>query len=399
MPDFVNLLRGANAILKENILPFWLEKMTDTENGGFWGRIDGEGVIHPSAEKGAVLNTRILWSFAAAYRVTGDVSYRDAAFRAKKYLLDHFYDEEFGGVYWTVTAEGQPGVTKKQIYALGFAVYGLSELYRATGDTESLEYAIRLFHTLEEYSFDRDKNGYFEAFTRDWKEIRDMRLSEKDANEKKTMNTHLHILEPYTNLYRVWKDEELKGKLSNLVELFLDRIIDSETGHLRLFFDEDWNSKCDVFSYGHDIEASWLLYEAADVLGDYALSDRVKQVLPAILGASAEGLRADGSLVYEKEGRAGEVDEERHWWVQAESVVGFLNAYQVLGDLKYADISRAAYRYIEEHLLDMESGEWYWSILPDGTVNRKEDKAGLWKCPYHNARMCLEVMERLTERQ
>ncbi|MBO7499172.1 MAG: AGE family epimerase/isomerase, partial [Bacteroidaceae bacterium] len=261
--DFVS---AARTMLTDVILPFWMTRMPDPR-GGFYGRIDGLGNVHPEAEKGAILNARILWTFSAAYRVLGDPAYFDMATRAKCALLDNFFDPEFGGVYWSLHPDGTPKDTKKQIYALGFAIYGLSEYARATGDKSALAHAIKLFFDIENHSFDTERNGYFEAFTREWGEIADMRLSDKDANERKTMNTHLHILEPYTNLYRVWPDARLAAAIRNLIDIFVDRILDPQTFHLRLFFDDDWNSKVDATSYGHDIEASWLIHEAALVLG------------------------------------------------------------------------------------------------------------------------------------
>ena len=233
MTEAINTLRKeVTEELEGNILPFWMNKMTDRERGGFYGRISGEDVLMPDEPKGAILNARILWTFSAAYRLLKKPEYLAAATRAKRYLLDFFYDKQFGGIYWSVDCEGNPLDTKKQIYALGFAIYGLSEYARATGDEEALEYAIRLFEVIEKYSFDAEKNGYVEALTRDWQPIADMRLSDKDENEKKTMNTHLHILEPYANLYRVWKDGRLKTQLKNLIELFVTKILDTQTYHL-----------------------------------------------------------------------------------------------------------------------------------------------------------------------
>ena len=224
--------------------------MIDVQHGGFYGRINGQEVLMPEAEKGAILNARILWTFSSAYRLLHKPEYLETATRAKREIIDRFYDKEFGGIYWSISAEDRPLDTKKQIYAIGFAIYGLSEYHRATGDNEALEYAIRLFHDIEAHSFDRKKNGYFEALTREWEELDDMRLSNKDANERKTMNTHLHILEPYTNLFRVWKDDYLKHQLYNLVRLFIDRILDTDTSHLQLFFNDDWESQYHIISYG-----------------------------------------------------------------------------------------------------------------------------------------------------
>lgn len=380
--------------LTTNILPYWMNRMVDEQHGGFYGRITGAEQLMPEAEKGAILHARILWTYAAAYRLLQKEEYLTMATRAKRYLIDYFYDTDFGGIYWSLDGKGEPLDTKKQIYALGFAIYGLSEYHRATGDEEALDYAIRLFETIEAHSFDAVKNGYCEALTREWGEIADMRLSEKDANERKTMNTHLHILEPYTNLYRIWKDERLDKQLRNLITLFLDRILDSETHHLRLFFDDYWVSRGRMVSYGHDIEASWLLHEAALELGDAALLANVELVIRKVADAASEGLASDGGMIYETNLETNHTDADRHWWVQAEAVVGYLNLYHHFGDEVALQRAIACWNFIKGRLIDTENGEWYWSLRADGTVNRAEDKAGFWKCPYHNGRMCMEVMER-----
>lgn len=395
MTETINTLRKeVTEELEGNILPFWMNKMTDRERGGFYGRISGEDVLMPDEPKGAILNARILWTFSAAYRLLKKPKYLATATRAKRYLLDFFYDKQFGGIYWSVDCEGNPLDTKKQIYALGFAIYGLSEYARATGDEEALEYAIRLFEVIEKYSFDAEKNGYVEALTRDWQPIADMRLSDKDENEKKTMNTHLHILEPYANLYRVWKDGRLKTQLKNLIELFVTKILDTQTYHLNLFFEDDWTNKYHLISYGHDIEASWLIHEAALVLGDETVLKQIEPVIVRIARAADEGLNADGSMTYERFSDKGETDRELHWWVQAENVVGHLNLYQHFGDEEALSTALRCWQFIKDKLIDRENGEWYWSRFADGSINRNDDKAGFWKCPYHNGRMCLEINER-----
>lgn len=382
--------------LTANILPFWMNKMTDEANGGFYGRITGKEVLMPEAEKGAILNARILWTFSSAYRILKKEEYLVAATRAKRYLLDHFYDKEFGGIYWSVDYQGQPLDTKKQIYALGFALYGLSEYHRATGDEEALDYAIRLFESIEKHSFDTAKNGYCEALTREWGEMADMRLSDKDENERKTMNTHLHILEPYTNLYRVWKDERLEKQLRNLINLFTEKILNLRTGHLELFFNDDWVSKYRIVSYGHDIEASWLIHEAALVLGDKTVLTKVEPLVEYIAAAADEGLTPEGSMIYETFPDKGKTDTDRHWWVQAENVVGHVNLYQHFDDEVALQKAFRCWEFIKNNLVDTVNGEWHWSVLADGTVNTTDDKAGFWKCPYHNGRMCMEVMERFS---
>lgn len=394
MKTISTLKQEMQEVLTANILPYWMNRMVDEQHGGFYGRITGTEELMLQAEKGAILHARILWTYAAAYRLLRRQEYLAMATRAKAYIINRFMDKEFGGIYWNLNYKGEPLDTKKQIYAIGFAIYGLSEYHRATGDEEALEVAIRLFRDIEHHSFDPLKNGYCEALTREWKEMADMRLSEKDANERKTMNTHLHILEPYTNLYRVWKDDGLKQQLRNLITLFTDRILDSETCHLQLFFDDDWNNKYRIVSYGHDIEASWLIHEAALALGDADLLAKVKPVVKRIATAAAEGFTSKGGMIYEKNLDTHHLDADRHWWVQAETVVGYMNLYQHFGDEDALQKALDCWEFIKSRLIDKEHGEWYWSIRADDTVNREEDKAGFWKCPYHNGRMCMEVMER-----
>lgn len=382
-------------VLQKNILRFWLDKMVDQEHGGFYGRIDGHEHLHADAEKGAILNARILWAFSAAYRVLGDKAYLEAASRAKHYIIEHFIDPEYGGVYWSLDCNGKPLDTKKQFYAIGFAIYGMSEYARATGDAAALKVAIDLYRCIEEHALDHEYNGYIEAMTRDWQPIADMRLSELDANYPKSQNTHLHIIEPYTNLYRVWKSDELKASLHNLIDIFTDRILNPETHHLDLFFDMDWKRGAGALeSYGHDIECSWLIHEAALVLGDAEVLKKVEPIVEMVAKASEKGLNADGSMVHEANLDTGYVDSDLHWWVQAEAVVGFFNIYQYFGDESALQKAQHCWTYIKENLIDNENGEWHWSRRKDGTLNLDDDKAGFWKCPYHNSRMCLEIIER-----
>lgn len=381
--------------LASNILQYWMSKMVDP-NGGFYGERDGNDILVENAPKGSILNGRLLWTFAAAYRTTGNNEYLEMANRAKRYILDNFYDNEYGGIYWSVDSNGNPLDTKKQFYAIGFVIYGLSELVRANGDPEALEYAKRLFYDIECHSHDFKKGGYIEACTRDWSPIEDMRLSEKDANEKKTMNTHLHIIEPYTNLYRVWNSAELKDSIRKLLNLFLDKIENSETHHLGLFYDEDWNRQDGIISYGHDIEASWLLLETAEVLGEKSLYNKTLKHTHKIAQAALEGRIHDGSMIYECH-HNGMFDNERHWWVQAECVIGLIYLYKYHNDPTALDKAIETWDFIKNNLVDKEKGEWHWSRLSDGSINTKDDKAGFWKCPYHNGRMCMEVNKVLSE--
>ena len=403
----------ARRLLEDNILSFWTDRMVDHEHGGFYGRIDGHGQLHPEAEKGAILNARILWAFSAAYRYFSHEDneagkaqlYLETATRAKDYLIDHFIDHECGGVYWSVDYLGRPLDTKKQFYAIGFALYGLSEYARATGDREALDYALQLFDCIEQHAFDSKYNGYIEACTREWGEIADMRLSELDANYPKSQNTHLHIIEPYTNLYRCVKEPKVEAALRNLINIFTDHILNPETHHLDLFFEMDWTRGAGhLESYGHDIECSWLLHEAALVLGDKKVLEKVEPIVRMVAKASEKGLRPDGSMIHEARlatsddagGNltADDVDDDLHWWVQAENVVGWLNIWQYFGDHEALARALRCYQYIKDCLVDWEQGEWYWSRRADGTLNLDDDKAGFWKCPYHNSRMCLEILER-----
>lgn len=383
-------MKGFRKELEENILCFWMENMVDYDLGGFYGRIDGQNKVHRHASKGAVMHARILWTFSAAYRLFNNERYKGMADRAFEYMAEYFIDREYGGVYWELDADGVPLQDKKQGYAQGFALYGFSEYYRATTNPKALELAIEFFDVVERFRDPKD-GGYWEAFTREWQPIADMRLSEKDENEAKTMNTHLHILEPYTNLFRVWRDPKVERAQRELIEVFLTKIFDAETGHLRLFFDGQWQAKGNIISYGHDIEAAWLLIEAAEVLGDDVLLDKVNSYARRIGEAAKEGLLEDGSLAYEW--KEGHLDSERHWWVQAEALVGFQYLHRCFPSEGYDRHAQRTWTYIREQLVDPEYGEWFWSRLPNGEVAVKEDKAGFWKCPYHNGRMCLEMIE------
>lgn len=408
---FKNAKQEMLEVLEHNILDFWLNNMQDTEHRGFYGQMQGDGTLVKTANKGGILNARILWSFSAAYRVLGKPAYLMAATRAKDYILEHFIDKLYGGIYWELDFEGNPVDAKKQFYALGFAIYGLSEYARATGDKEALSYALQLFDTIEEHSFDNENNGYIEACTREWGEIADMRLSELDENYPKSQNTHLHIIEPYANLYRALNELKAKGcveasyfdqhsprvgkALRNLIFIFTDKILNPETHHLDLFFENDWTRGAgQLESYGHDIECSWLMHEAALVLGDAEVLAKVEPIVQLVAKASEKGLNDDGSMIHEANLDTGYVDTDRHWWVQAETVVGFANIYQHFGDESAAEKALKCWTYIKENLIDSEGGEWFWSRDPERNINRKDDKAGFWKCPYHNSRMCLEIIER-----
>ena len=400
-----NRMAWAGRIEKEligNILPFWMRHTVDRDNGGFYGAVGCDLEVDKESPRAAVVNARILWTYSAACRLHG-APYREMADWAYDYIVNKFWDAENGGVYWMLDYRGKPLSDRKQVYAQAFAAYGLAEYFRATAKPQSLELASRLFHLIEEHSYDREWKGYLEACGRDWSALEDMRLSEKDLNSPKSMNTHLHVMEAYTNLLRVCEDPELQAKQKELLEVTMDRIVDNSTGHFKLFFDNRWNSLTDHISFGHDIEGSWLILEAADVLGDAALIERARRL--AVTMAQAvynEGLDRDGSLFYERDAAGVMTDPNRHWWAQAEGVVGFYNAYQVSGAQRFQDAAYRIWEFIEENVVDNIHGEWHAKLKPDGTpYTAKEDGdaclVGPWKCPYHNSRVCYEMIERLTK--
>ena len=376
------------------ILRYWMDNTIDEVNGGFIGRVTHDNQKHYGARKGSVLNSRILWTFSAAYNINANDDYLTMALRAYDYLTRCFMDKEAGGVYWSLTHRGEPLETKKQIYAQAFAVYGLSEYYAASQKEEAKGAAIALYKTIVEHSYDKEYGGYWEALSRDWKALDDLRLSEKDANEKKSMNTHLHVLEAFAALYRVWPDEGLKQKLTELFHLFLDRIIAKQNHHLALFFEDDWTSKSSLISYGHDVEAAWLVQEAAEIIGDKLLLLEVKACSLNVAEAAARGLDEDGGLWYEYDSAQHHLITEKHWWPQAEAMVGFFNAWQNTGDKKWLDHSLKSWAFIQKFIKD-ETGEWTWGVKEDYSLMANEDKAGLWKCPYHNGRACIEIIRRI----
>ena len=388
------LRRAVEAEACEHILPFWIAKTVDRQNGGFYGEVSGEGVARPDAKKGGILNSRILWTFAHSYIVYTEPIYKEMAEHAYRFLKSAFWDDEYGGVYWSVDYLGRPREVRKHTYAQAFAIYGLAEYYRVSGQAEALQKAIRIFELIEAHAHSDQNRGYWEACERDWHLAEDFRLSDLEPNAIKTMNTHLHILEAYTNLCQVWDDPGLVKRLKELIEVFIEHIIDPVTAHFRLFFDEDWHPQAGPVSYGHDIEGSWLLCEAVEVLGDERLISVVKALaLRMAQAVYTHGLEEDGSL--RNESNSDETEPTyKEWWVQAEAVVGFINAYQLSGEEKYLKAAWHGWEFIQSNVVDSRYGEWRGSL----TVNGQPVPGPLvdfWKCPYHNSRMCFEVMRRL----
>ncbi|MFN2254559.1 MAG: AGE family epimerase/isomerase [Candidatus Promineifilaceae bacterium] len=375
--------------LRGNILPFHLEAGIDYARGGFYGRIDDDRSIDADAPKGLVQHSRLLWTFAHAYRAYSDPVYLQSASRACRYLLDNFWDPDYQGMVWLVNASGKPIDSHKIIYGQAFAIYGLSEYFLATGERQSLDVAIALFEKLEQDAVDRQFEGYFDAFEKDWRFTDAINIDDTAEPTVKSMNTHLHMLEAYTNLLRAWDSAVLRGRLRVLIDLMLERIIDRQAGQMKMHFNAEWRSLTNHVSYGHDIEASWLLVEAAELLGDKKLlAEVVRTALNMAQVTYDEGLNDDGSLPDDDQ------SGDRTWWVQAEAVVGFLNAYQLSGEKHFLEASYGCWQYIQDRLIDRRYGEWIWGVDGEGRPMAR-DKAGLWKAPYHNGRACMEVRQRL----
>ena len=388
------LIEYKEAVQKEliDILNYWQRYSIDNEHGGFYGEVSDDNIPNASADKGSVLNARVLWTFSRAYNYTNDECYLSVAKRAYAYIVDYFIDQQYGGVYWTVSAKGDRANEKKQVYAQAFCIYALSEFYKATNDDEALRYAIGIFNLIEQYSFDKVRGGYYEAFSRDWKPLSDQRLSDKDQNDAKTMNTHLHIVEAYSSLYRGWKNETLKKQIRHLLDCFSQHIIDTKTNHLILFFDEEWAANSSVISFGHDIEAAWILLECAESIDDNERINLMKEYAVSLTNAALQGLDNDGGLFYEQDEK---LIKEKHWWPQAEAMVGLLNAYEVSKDEKCLRQSLNVLKFIQSKIKS-PTGEWLWGIDEQDNPMQGYYKAGLWKCPYHNARACIEVAERIS---
>lgn len=381
--------------LRSGILPFWLNHTIDQERGGFLGRIFHDATVDPQGEKGLILNARILWTFARAYRFYKDPIYLATAQRAYDYLTTHFLDHEFGGYYWMLDCDGKPTEPRKQIYGQAFTVYALAEYFHATGEPTALTQALALVDKVESIAHDSVHGGYFEVYNRDWSLAANQQLSEVDMDEPRSMNTHLHMLEAYAALLRVHESPTVRARLRELIEIFLDRIIDPNSHHFLLFFDEQWLPKSNIISFGHDIEGSWLLVEAAEILGEPELLARARKA--AVLMAQAvyeQALDNDGGIFYEADPN-GIHDSDKHWWPQTEAVVGFLNAHQISNEEHFLVAACRSWAFIEKFILDRENGEWFWLVSRDGVPGTTQDKVGPWKCPYHNARACMEVIERL----
>jgi len=388
--------------LTANILPFWAQRGFNPATGGLVGVVTNDLRVFPDVPQHSVLAARVLWTFAEAQRLVPDPRWLEAGRRALALIQGPFWDGENGGVFWNLHPDGAPLSDRKQVYAQAFALYGLVAWHRATGEAAALERAQDIFHLLEGHARDRALGGYVEALSRTWTPLEDMRLSEKDLNSPKSYNTLLHVLEAYTVLARVWPDPSVREALRALLTICLDKLVTEKPfPHCELFFDMAWHTLLPKISYGHDIEASWLFWEAAVALGDEALTARTKRVALDLADAVlAHGIDADGAVLYDGDA-SGPLNTDKHWWPQAEAVVGFLNAWQIGGKPQHLDAALRAWEFIEAKVIDPVHGEWFalldrnGHVMPDYPIHPESHKIGPWKCPYHNARACMEVMRRL----
>ena len=383
-----------NEVKKEflnHVIPFW-EKLIDENNEGYYGLLDYDLKLDKTAEKGCILNSRILWFFANAYLTFGDESYLRYADHAYAFLVKSCLDKENEGVFWSLNYDGTVCDSTKHTYNQAFAIYALSSYYDAVKNEEAMELALSLYHLIE--SRCRDKIGYLEAFTKDFRPVSNEKLSENGVDAARTMNTLLHVFEAYTELYRVSGREQVADSMRFILDVFADKMYNAEFGRLEVFFDDAYHSLADVYSYGHDIETAWLIDRGLEVLGDKQYTDKLEKIT-ARLTAQVYKEAFDGCSL-PVESCNGVVDETRLWWVQAEAMVGFYNGYQKNPEkIEYIKTVRALWEYIKNHIIDKREGsEWFWEVDGNGNPTNPKPIVEPWKCPYHSGRMCFELLRR-----
>ena len=388
----MNMKEEITKHLTDDIIPFW-KNLRDDEFGGYYGYLDYDLKLDKKAEKGCILNSRITWFFSNAYTLLKDQSLLEEADHGYEFLKEHCIDKEYGGIYWSMKYDGTPLDTTKHTYNQAFCIYALSSYYEASGKQEALELARKLYELIETRCM--DDNGYLEAFTRDFKPESNEKLSENGVLAEKTMNTLLHVLEAYTELYRVSHDEKVGDRLRWIMDTFADKVYNPKLKRQEVFFDKDYNSIIDLHSYGHDIETAWLMDRSLEVLGDAAYTEKLTPITKA-LTENIYNVAFDGHSL-SNECDKGVVDTNRVWWVQAETIVGFLNGYEKdPSKTQYKEAAEAAWQFIKEHVIDKRQGsEWYWLVRQDGSPVEGKPIVEPWKCPYHNGRMCMEVIRRL----
>ena len=377
--------------LENHIIPFW-EGMKDGERGGFYGLLDYDLNLDKNAVKGCILNSRILWFFSNAYKMLEEKDLANYARHAYTFLKEKCLDRENGGLYWSVKADGSVADSTKHTYNQAFAIYALTSYYEISHDRAALETAFDLYKLIEEKC--RDEIGYLEAFTRDFKPESNEKLSENGVMAEKTMNTLLHVLEAYTDLYRVSRDKGVKESIHFILRQFAAKIWNPEKKRQEVFFDKELNTLIDLYSYGHDIETSWLMDKCLSVLGEEEYNSLIAPITKTMAEQILSIAYKNHSLLNECE--KGKDDSKRIWWVQAESVVGFLNAFQKSGSESYLTAATDIWNYIKTTIVDRRPGsEWFWCVDESGKPATRQPIVEPWKCPYHNGRMCFEVEERV----
>ena len=377
--------------LVRDIIPFW-KNLKDDIYGGYYGWMDYDLNVDQKAVKGCILNSRITWFFSNAYLLLRDESLLAEAKHGYEFMRKYCVDREKGGVYWAVAYDGTPEDMTKHTYNQAFCVYALSSYYDASKDEGALKTAMELFHTIEERC--TDEIGYKEAFDREFREIENDKLSENGVIAEKTMNTLLHVFEAYTELYRVSGDADVKKRLMWILDTIADKVYNPELHRQEVFFDRKMNSIIDLHSYGHDIETAWLIRRGTDILGEKSYEDKMLPIIIDLTGQIYKTAFDGHSLANECE--RGVVNRDRIWWVQAETVVGFLNGYQLAPEHgEYLEAAKSEWEFIKKYVIDKREGsEWYQAVTQSGEPVKGEPIVEPWKCPYHNGRMCLEVIKR-----
>ncbi len=381
--------------LNNCIRPFW-HSLIDHEYGGFYGRMDINLKLYKDAEKGTILNSRILWFFSSAYALEPNENDLECAEHAYAYMINHCVDREYGGVFWSTNYDGTPLDTSKHTYNQAFAIYGLSAYYAVTKKKEALDLAMALYDLIEKKC--RDQYGYLEAFDRKFEPVSNEKLSENGILAEKTMNTILHVLEAYTELYKVSGSPRVADSMKWIFGTIAGKVYNPSLHRQNVFFDKMMTNLIDLQSYGHDIETTWLLDRGLEVLGDGKLIEQFRPITKDLVASVYErAYMPDGSVINEAEN--GIKDTTRIWWVQAESMVGFTNAYQKNpADTKYLEAVVAIWEYCKKYLIDKRpGGEWFWDVDENGVPSSKKDIVEPWKCPYHAGRMCIELIRRGVE--
>lgn len=377
----------------EAMLKYWQTYAVDKEFGGFVGQVDNFNQINNKAPKSIILNTRILWTFSRAGNFYNDSRYDEECQLAFSYLQEHFKDKQSGGVFWMVDHLGRPLDKRKQIYAQAFCIYALSEYYKYSKNARALVWAMDIFEHIEAKAYDPVNDGYIEAFGPNWNAIGDMRLSHKDLNAVKTTNTHLHILEAYTTLLEISHDVKVERALTRLHQLFLNRIFGYDN-HMKLFFNRDWKKISTEISFGHDIEAVWLLLLSARQLNDDQLISKTEDLAINVVKTFVnEALDLEFGVINSKNGDTLETDTDRHWWPQAEAMVGLIHIWKITNDSSYYNICQQIWKFTTTYIIDHEYGEWFFRVDDKGKPYLEENKIGPWKCPYHNGRALMEILE------